>query len=231
MWKPSWPSERKNPNIAPLTNSLGQKRNTSYANDRPANQWVISASSDKIDLALKFLDWCYSEEGTDVNNLGKEGVSYEIVDGKKVFKDEVLAKYAANGANAIYDMSSELGIGLLEFTPRYDTTPDNQMALYLQGSDEAREAYRAVTQAILNDPGLVDVNTITTAPPLNAEQTERYKELLVAVENIVWQEVDKYITGQEPIENYDKVIEAARAAGAAEMEEIFSAAWNAALGK
>lgn len=217
--------------IPTLTNSLGETRNTSYANDRPGNAWVISASSDKIDLAIKFLDWCYSEEGTDVNNLGKEGVSYDVIDGKKVFKDEVLAKYAANGANAIYDMSSDLGIGLLEFTPRYDTTPDNQMALYLQGSDEAREAYRAVTQAILNDPGLVDVNTITTAPPLTAEQTERYNELLVAVENIVWQEVDKYITGQEPIDNYDKVIEAAKAAGATEMEEIYNAAWNAALGK
>jgi hypothetical protein len=77
----------------------------------------------------------------------------------------------------------------------------------------------------------VDVNTITTAPPLDAEQTERYNELLVAVENIVWQEVDKYITGQEPIDNYDKVIEAARAAGATEMEEIFNTAWNAALGQ
>ena len=217
--------------IPTLTNSLGQTRNTSYANDRPGNAWVISASSDKIDLAVKFLDWCYSEEGTDVNNLGKEGVSYEVVDGKKVFKDEVLAKYAANGANAIYDMSSDLGIGLLEFTPRYDTTPDNQMALYLQGSDEARAAYRAVTQAILNDPGLVDVNTITTAPPLSAEQTERFHELLVAVENVVWQEVDKYITGQEPIENYDKVIEAAKAAGATEMEEIYNTAWNETLGK
>ena len=77
----------------------------------------------------------------------------------------------------------------------------------------------------------MDVNTITTAPPLDAEQTERYNELLVAVENIVWQEVDKYITGQEPIENYDQVIEAARAAGATEMEEIFNTAWNTALDK
>ncbi len=217
--------------IPTLTNSLGQTRNTSYANDRPGNAFVIPASSEKIDLAIKFLDWCYSEEGTDVNNLGKEGVSYDNVDGVKTFKEEILAKYAANGSNAIYDMSSELGIGLLEFTPRYDTTPDNQVALYLQGSDEAREAYREVTRSILNDPGLVDVSTITTAPPLNAEQTERYNELLIAVENIVWQEVDKYITGQEPIENYDKVIEAAKAAGATEMEEIYNAAWDAALGK
>ena len=74
-------------------------------------------------------------------------------------------------------------------------------------------------------------SAVESAPPLTAEQTERYNELLVAVENIIWQEVDKYITGQEPIENWDKVIEAARAAGATEMEEIYNAAWAAALGE
>lgn len=217
--------------IPTLTNSLGQTRNTYYAENRPENAWVISASSDKIDLCVKFLDWCYSEQGTDVNNFGKEGVTYDVVDGKKVFKEELLAQYAANGANAIYDMSSALGIGLLEVTPRYDTSPDQQMALYLKGSEEEREAYRAQLQAILNDEGLRDVSTVTTPPPLSAEQTERYNELLVNVENIIWQEVDKYITGQEPIENWDKVIEAARAGGATEMEEIYNAAWDAALGK
>ena len=217
--------------VPTLTNALGQTRNTYYAENRPENAWVISASSDKIDVAVKFLDWCYSEQGTDVNNLGKEGVTYDVVDGKKVFKEEILAQYAANGANAIYDMSSALGIGLLEVTPRYDTSPDQQMALYLKGSDEARAAYREQLQTILNDAGLRDVASVTTAPPLTAEQTERYNELLVAVENIIWQEVDKYITGQEPIENWDKVIETARAAGATEMEEIYNTAWAAALGE
>lgn len=50
-------------------------------------------------------------------------------------------------------------------------------------------------------------------PPLTAEQTERYKELLTRVEDMVYQEIDKYITGEEPIENYDQVIAAAREAG------------------
>lgn len=217
--------------IPSLTNSLGQTRGVYYAENRPANAWVISSSSEKIDLAVKFLDWCYSEQGTDVLNLGKEGVTYDVVDGKKVFKEEILAQYGANGANAVYDMSSALGIGLLSFTPRYDTTPDQQMALWLKGSEEGRAAYRAQLQGIMNDAALRDTATVNTAPTLSAEQTERYNELLVAVENIVWQEVDKYITGQEPIENWDKVMEAARAAGATEMEKIFNDAWNAAIGK
>lgn len=217
--------------IPSLNNSLGFARNTTYALDRPENCWVISASCENIDLAVKFLDWCYSDQGTDVNNLGKEGVTYDVVDGVKLFKDEILAKYAANGANAIYDMSSELGIGMLEFTPRYDTTPDQQMAMYLKGSDEAKAEYRAQLQGILNDTALRDISTVTLAPTLNAEQTERYNELLLSVENIIWQEVDKYITGQEPLENWDKVAESARAAGATEMEEIYNAAWEAAQAK
>lgn len=81
---------------------------------------------------------------------------------------------------------------------------------------------------INNDAGL---RAPVIEPPLTAEQTERYKELLTRVEDMVYQEIDKYITGEEPIENYDQVIAAAREAGAAEMEEIYNAAWNAALGK
>ncbi|MBQ2952841.1 MAG: hypothetical protein IJE07_04735 [Clostridia bacterium] len=161
-------------------------------------------------------------------NLGKEGVTYDVIDGKKVIKEEILAQY---GANDVYDMSSALGIGLLSFTPRYDTSPDQQMALWLKGSEEGRAEYRAQLQGIMNDTALRDTATVYTAPTLSAEDTERYNELLVAVENIIWQEVDKYITGQEPIENWDKVMEAARETGATEMEKIYNDAWNAVMGK
>lgn len=88
--------------------------------------------------------------------------------------------------------------------------------------------YRELIASIAADKGL---RAPVLAPSLSAEQTERYNELLVKVENLVWQEVDKYITGEESIDNYDKVIEAARAAGATEMEEIYNAAWTAALGE
>ncbi len=57
--------------IPTLVNSLGEKRNTYYSENRPANAWVISASSENIELAVRFLDWCYSEEGTDVLTPGQ----------------------------------------------------------------------------------------------------------------------------------------------------------------
>ena len=68
------------------------------------------------------------------------------------------------------------------------------------------------------------------APPLNEEQTERYAELLLKVENLVWQEVDKYIKGEEPVDNWDSVIASIKPE-ADEMEEIYNAAWNAMMGE
>ena len=49
--------------------------------------------------------------------------------------------------------------------------------------------------------------------------------------SLLCQEWDKYIMGLEPVENYQAVIDQARAAGAEEMEKIYNDAYNAAMGK
>ena len=214
--------------IPTLTNSFGQTRNFTYDINWTNQNWVIATSSDKQEVCIKFLDWCYSDEGANVNGYGKLGETYDIVDGNPVVKAELLDKYVVNGANAAYDIQSALGVGLNDITPYVDTGLQNQMEIRMLGSEEAVAEYRELIASIAADDGL---RSPVLTPSLSAEQTERYNELLVKVENLVWQEVDKYITGEEPIENYDKVIEAARAAGATEMEEIYNAAWNAALGE
>lgn len=212
--------------IPTLTNSLGQTRNFCFDTNWSSEAWVIATSSEKQDICIKFLDWCYSDQGADVNGYGKLGETYDVVDGKNVVKQELLEKYVVGGANAAYDIQSALGVGLLDITPYVDTGLQNQMEIYMLGSEEEIAAYRVLIDSIAADTGL---RNPVLNPPLTTEQTERYNELLVKVETMIWQEVDKYITGEEPIENYDKVIEAARAAGATEMEEIYNAAWEAAL--
>lgn len=214
--------------IPTMTNTLGQTRNFRYDLDHTTNQWVISASTENLDACLAFLDWCYTDQGADVNGYGKEGVTFDYVDGKPAIKEEILAEIASTGSStAPYDIQSKYGLGLLDIAPYNDTGAQAQMENYMR-SDAAKAAYEELRTMINNDAGL---RAPVNEPPLTAEQTERYKELKTKVEDMVYQEIDKYITGEEPIENYDKVIEAARAAGAAEMEEIYNTAWNTALGK
>ena len=209
-------------------NSLGEQRVEFYDVNWNDQIWVIATSSKNIDLCLAFLDWCYSDEGATVNGFGKEGVSFDYVDGVPTIKPELLEEYSANAANASYDIQTALGVGLNDISPYVDTGAQNQMEVYLMGDAEAQAAYLEMVGAIATMPGCREP---VLTPPLTEEQTERYNELLLAVENIVYQEVDKYITGEEPIENYDKVIEAAKAAGATELEEIYNTAWKTALGE
>ncbi|MBN1777062.1 MAG: extracellular solute-binding protein [Clostridiales bacterium] len=213
--------------IPTLTNTLGQTRNFHYNEDWLDQAWVISSSSKITDVCIKFLDWCFSDQGADVNGYGKEGVTFDYVNGVPVIKRELLEEYGS-GANASYDIQSAIGVGLLDIAPYCDTGAQNQMEIYMMGSDEAIAAFRALVQSIAADPGLRDP---VLTPPLSAEQTERYNELHIAVQDYVYQEIDKYITGQEPIANYDAVIAHARSIGAEEMEQIYNDAWNAVLGE
>ena len=125
------------------------------------------------------------------------------------------------------DVEFALGVGLNDVSPYVDTGVQMQMEIYLKGDAEAQAAYLDMVSKI----GPMEGNREPVlAPPLSEAQTERYTELLLKVENLVWQEVDKYIKGEEPIENWDNVIATIKA-DAEEMEEIYNEAWNAALGK
>ncbi|MCR4622887.1 MAG: extracellular solute-binding protein [Clostridiales bacterium] len=209
-------------------NALGEKRIELASADWTDQQWVIATSSKKIELCLKFLDWCYSEEGAIVNGYGKEGVTFYFDEnGDAIVMPELLEEYSANPANAAYDIQIALGVGLNDVSPYVDTGVQMQMEIYLKGDAEAQAAYLDMVSKI----GPMEGNREPVlAPPLSEAQTERYTELLLKVENLVWQEVDKYIKGEEPIENWDNVIATIKA-DAEEMEEIYNEAWNAALGK
>lgn len=214
--------------IPTMTNTLGQTRNFRYDLDHTTQAWVISSSTDNLDACLAFLDWCYTDQGADVNGYGKEGVTFEYVDGHPAIKEEILAEIAATGSStALYDIQAKYGLGLLDISPYNDTGAQSQMEAYLM-DDEAKASYEATKEMINNDSGL---RAPVMEPPLTAEQTERYKALKTRVEDMVYQEIDKYITGEAPIDNYDEVIKAAREAGAAEMEDIYNTAWKAALGE
>ncbi len=53
--------------------------------------WGINANSDKIAIALAYMDFWFTEEASRMVNYGKEGVHYDMVDGKPVLKKEFVA--------------------------------------------------------------------------------------------------------------------------------------------
>lgn len=58
--------------------------------------WAISAEAENPEEIFKFFDWLSTPEGQLLAQYGVEGVSYNMVDGKPVLTDEVLAKINEN---------------------------------------------------------------------------------------------------------------------------------------
>lgn len=68
---------------------------------------AISSSCKNPALAARYLDYFFSEEGIALYNYGKEGEAYDLVDGKPVFKAEILQSGALN---RYADVNGGLGV-------------------------------------------------------------------------------------------------------------------------
>lgn len=77
--------------LGPLNDIQGDnKRVTNGKGARGA--MAISADAKNPEEIFKFFDWLSTPEGQMIAQYGVEGVSYDLVDGKPVLKEEVLAK-------------------------------------------------------------------------------------------------------------------------------------------
>lgn len=96
--------------VVPIPGPKGEQHN--YSRDWKYTSWCITANCDeqKIIDIIKFFNWYFSEEGYTIANFGKEGVTFDYVDGKPVMRPEVVAKG--------FTSARELGLDYMPF-PHY----------------------------------------------------------------------------------------------------------------
>jgi putative aldouronate transport system substrate-binding protein len=73
--------------------------------------WAISAKSQHQIAAIKFMDYFFSKEGRILANFGVEGVSYDMKDGKPVFKQEALTAPGGTNKYLWENLGAQLPIG------------------------------------------------------------------------------------------------------------------------
>jgi putative aldouronate transport system substrate-binding protein len=208
--------------IDTMTNSLGQTRNHFYDKNWPTSSYAISAKSKNLDVAIKLLNWYYSEEGCDITGFGIEGETYEYVNGKPTILESVLKQYI-NENSPSYAIQSALGIGYQSFTPYVDAGGEMQMKNYTNasGNNKSVSRYLEAYNKIEFDPNMREP---VLDPPFTTEESQRIKEIVSILQNLFLPEYDKYITGITPMSEYDSLVAKARAAGAEELETIYNTA-------
>lgn len=173
------------------------------------NNAFITTACTNIELAMRFLDYGYSDEGHMFFNFGTDGESYNLVDGYPQYTDTILKPDGKTVSEAMneYFLASSSGPFVQDY--RY-------IEQYYQ-LDQQKDA--------------LDVWSETDAPARNvpkvsftAEESQRLSTIMSNVQTTADEMLFKFIMGIEPLDNYDNFINKIKQLGIDEAIDIYTVA-------
>lgn len=206
------PNARIEP-IPVLANSDGERQQYGYA-AHTFNEYGFNVDIENPQLALQFFDWLYSEEGALLMNYGIEGQDFEMVDGEPHFKADLVSKYQAESADPYYAACSDLGIGLLFFTPAWYSHSSFDFNVTVDNAVDAKyiyDVYADAPETIIDAP---------VEPPYTDAEAEQITKIKQAIEDYSTTEINKFISGERPISEFDQFVDYLKKNGAEEWEKI-----------
>lgn len=204
-----------------LKNSFGQTRAISYETEVNSGRYfAVRGDVKDPETVVKFMNWLYSEKGSDITNYGKEGVTFQYNDkGKPEFIKDYVMRFK-DESPAYYKVFADAGITKLNFCLWAGNTQQNFEISKMVGqwSDFADEywadAQSEVDKGVLKQP--------VSKPPLSEADTEKANEILMDLNTYLEQQYNKFIIGEAPIDDWDDVIKTCEELGAHKLEEIYN---------
>lgn len=167
---------------------------------------AITADCKNVELAAKFLDYFYSDEGRLFANFGIEGVTYNMVDGYPKLSDMVI-----NSGDIQNEMDKYTNAQFSVVDPRYygqRMVYDEQKAAIKTWANTNAEAHRLPLLLPTTDEAN-DISKYTT-------EIETYvNEMLI-----------KFMIGTESLDNYDSYVSHLNELGLEKVLEIYNNAYK-----
>lgn len=173
---------------------------------------AITTSCKNPELAMRVIDFLYSEEGQLLMNFGTEGVSYTMENGVPTFTDEIL-----NNPDGL-----TIAQALSNYAKPY---------LAYWGIQDVRAYEQTLTTDVMREALKIwdDTNAVEhVVPPLfpTDEEAEREAEILTAVNTYINEMQIKFITGAESLDNFDQYKENLKEMGMEELIAIKNAGYE-----
>ena len=167
---------------------------------------AITADCKNVELAAKFLDYFYTDEGRLFANFGIEGVTYNMVDGYPKLTDMVI-----NSGDIQNEMDKYTNAQFSVVDPRYY----GQRMVY----DEQKEAIKT----------WADTNAEAHRLPLLLPTTEEANDIskyTTEIETYVNEMQIKFMIGTESLDNYDQYLSHLKELGLDRVMEIYNNAYK-----
>ena len=205
------PNRQQNPDytlamMPPPKPTTAQASHGLYKGNQDYYGYTVCNTGRKQDAenAFKFVNWFYTDEAVDLISWGKEGETYNVVDGKKKF-----ILNADEQPKAVY--------GIATYGTYQVIHTEANEALY---SDEQVDACHEVLQY------LMPRSNPTTWIPLSQEQQNEMLTLKNDLYNYISEGLSKFLLGQTPMSEWDTYQQTLRDMGAERLLEIYSEAYD-----
>ena len=177
----------------------------------PCSGVAITSQCKNVELAVKVLDYAYSEAGNLLYNFGIEGESYEMVDGNPVYTEEMYN----------YD-KGDITASLKRYIMSIDHAPCIQdMRMYEQrlSYQEQKDAINLWADTNMRDHILPHIS-------MNAEENEINSEIWADINTYVQEATTNFILGKKPIEEFDSYVESLKQMGIEKVISIRQSAYD-----
>lgn len=176
---------------------------------------TITASCKNVDRVVALLDYMYSEEGTLLINMGIEGTHYTMQNGKPIFTDYVMKN--PDG------LSPKNAIGTFTFA--------QSSGPFILSQDEVTQlddesVNRAKQDCII--PFLEESKkyVIPGSTSFSSEDDAVRRAVMADVDTYVDEMIIKFVSGREPLSNWDTYVEKVNGMGIAEVVDIYQKTLN-----
>ena len=149
---------------------------------------TISTSCDALELAARFIDYLYTDEGTVLTNYGVEGVSCEIINGTPQFTDVITKSAEVRGDEGF---SSNVALVVYTFRRlggRFDTSRGN--VLYSEVYSQLTDTWYAHKDDAWDIPDYVK---------LSEQDDTRFNSIWPDLQTLILENVSKFINGDKPL--------------------------------
>jgi len=194
--------------------------------------WSIGANCKNPDRAIELLDWKMTPIGLDTSSYGIQDTHYTLTGsrpaaiddysntnlqklmpaGSRIVKPDMVATYKTK-ADPFRSYQSDTGTGQLDFALLWDDS-----VIYTWDAPGESDAWYAMSSS---DKGL---HSEVMLPSFTAEESEKLKKIYTDAGAILDPLIDKVVMGQSTMADWDKGVEAAKKAGAEDIEKIHNAA-------
>ncbi len=179
---------------------------------------TITADCENVDRVVEWLDYLYSEEGALLLNMGIEGETYEMVNGEPIFTDYVL--------NNPDGLSPKQALGTFSFLGSYG--PSILISDNVKQVDDESVLY-AKENCII--PFIEESNKyiLPSALSFSNDDTKVINAKMAEIKTYIDESILKFVTGEEPMTNWDAYVEQVNKMGIQEVLDIYQNAvtvWN-----